>query len=661
TDPTPENLNDDYYYSGENPDDLEKNLYAVLGDIMSRASSGSAASVISDSRSGSGAMYQAVFWPQHEDKTDPTPNKVTWVGDVRSVLLDAAGLMYEDTDQNGILNPDEDREIVYYYSENVKRTRGCYNTEGYRKGPDDTIGTADDYQCPGDLDPKREPCLSNPSNSDCTPQLDDCTTTDDCVETMDVKYLWSANRQLRKMDVLADRKIYTWNDVNNNGIVDSGVGEWFQLKTNTDWSDLNTKAETAGNRGKVTEDFLTNSDWESFVGNDSSKTAEQMELDAMQALTRWLLGVDQLDDETALDVNNNGWLDRPLRSRQYYFADTGFTEEWRLGDVIHAAPTSVSKPAEAFNQIYRDPTYTKFSKHWDKRRIVIYFGGNDGMLHAVNGGFYVEDTKQFCCTEPVTVIKTVNGQDVEVEECNDSVEDGECAGTTNLGEELWAYIPYNLQPHLKCLADEFYDHKYFVDKQPRIFDVQIFAEDADHPGGWGTILVGGMRFGGATVAAKDLNDFTDNDGLEDPREFSSSFFILDITNPDSPELLGELTRNTDDPIGVDSNGNSIYAEDFVDLNFTTATPAMVSMRDGGKDEATSKWYLVMGNGPPSIDGTNAKDEQGRLAILPLDWLKGPASGWTSEGIPTSNGSKGAVRKYNELPGVKKEGGVYPVP
>ncbi len=217
------------YYSGESPDELEKNLYAVLGSIMSRASSGSAASVISDSRSGSGAMYQAVFWPEHEDKTNPTPNKVNWVGDVRSLLLDATGRMYEDTVQDGTLNTAEDREIVFYYSGNVKQTRGCYDTVGYRQGPDGIEGTADDFQCRGDLDPEREPCLGNSENPICS-WKPECESGDPCVETMDVKYLWSANRQLREMDVLADRKIYTWNDVDNNGMVDPDKGNGFSLR-----------------------------------------------------------------------------------------------------------------------------------------------------------------------------------------------------------------------------------------------------------------------------------------------------------------------------------------------------------------------------------------------------------------------------------------------
>ncbi|MDA3835849.1 MAG: hypothetical protein PF495_20955, partial [Spirochaetales bacterium] len=49
--------------SGADPSQLEANLRATFSDILSRVSAGSAASVISSSRSGSGAVYQAIFWP----------------------------------------------------------------------------------------------------------------------------------------------------------------------------------------------------------------------------------------------------------------------------------------------------------------------------------------------------------------------------------------------------------------------------------------------------------------------------------------------------------------------------------------------------------------------------------------------------------------------
>ncbi len=650
TDATPEDTTDDFYYSGEDPQKLEDNLYAVLGDIMSRSSSGSAASVISDSRSGAGAMYQAVFWPQSEDNAEPK-NKVTWIGDVRSLLLDSDGQMYEDTNQDGKLDisadltnsaaDGNDKRVVYYYSSNAEKTRGCYNITAY---------LANNYQCPGDTEEACEP-------------------GDDCVEAENIKYLWSANKQLREMndvtDVTDGRKVFTWNDANNDGIVDDN--EWFRLNLDTDWAALNTLATNAGQRGPVTEDFLTADDWGNFVSDDGS----DKEIDALHALTEWLLGVDSLNNETT-DDNGNNRLDKILRSRQFEFVDTTTTpptttvEPWRLGDVIHSAPTAVSNPAEAYNQIYRDPTYSKFVTKWDKRRSVIYFGGNDGMLHAVNGGFHFEEGNQFCCTNELDSSK----------ECTVAPVKGKCSTGPGLGEEVWAYIPYNLQPHLKCLANRFYTHKYFVDKKPRVFDVQIFAEEAAcsdptsaacvHPGGWGTILVGGMRFGGAPIEAQDLNSFTDAAGLQDPRQFTSSFFILDITDPENPpKLLGEMTRMSDDPIGTDSNGDNIYADEYVDLNYTTSTPAMVVMKTNypaasSKGNMASTWYLVMGNGPTELDGSNHPLEQGKLAVLPLAWLKGEAGSW-SAGIPSTTGTKKAIRIPDTEPTATSQGGRFLVP
>ncbi|MGB5686137.1 MAG: hypothetical protein WBM35_10005, partial [Candidatus Electrothrix sp.] len=343
---------------------------------------------------------------------------------------------------------------------------------------------------------------------------------------------------------------------------------------------------------------------------------------------------------------------------------------WRLGDVIHSTPITVSRPAEAYNYIYRDPTYNDFVNKWSKRRSVVYFGANDGMLHAVNTGFYFENGGQFCCTDELDTDGTCKKSPYKDSTTGVS---GICDGEPDLGEELWAYVPYNLQPHLKCLADKLYTHKYFVDQKPRTFDVQIFAEEAAcknnglddpgciHPGGWGTILVGAMRFGGSPVLAQSLNDDTN-----DKREFISSYFILDITNPEAdltdaltkPLLLGEMTRTTEDNSGTD-----IYA----DLNYTTPVPAMVIMRDGSANAVTSKWYLVMGNGPTEQSGKNT--DQAKIALFPLERLKGgmnwskiEGSGPGTAGRPTgyTGNGKGAFRilnqepsndVFNELPGI----------
>ena len=185
-------------------------------------------------------------------------------------------------------------------------------------------------------------------------------------------------------------------------------------------------------------------------------------------IIKWIRGLDQTgmrSRQVGVDLNHDG------------VAESSVT--WRLGDVIHSTPTAVSRPNEGYHFLYRDNTYAAFVNQYQNRRHVIYFGGNDGMLHAVNGGFYDAPNHRFCRSEDC-MLETL---------------------APELGAELWAYVPYNLLPYLKCLTDPDYLHQYFVDSSPRIFDVQIFNPDSVHPYGWGTILVVGMRFGGSKTCA----------------------------------------------------------------------------------------------------------------------------------------------------------------
>ena len=122
------------------------------------------------------------------------------------------------------------------------------------------------------------------------------------------------------------------------------------------------------------------------------------------------------------------------------------------------------------------------------------------MLHAFNGGWYDAANRKF------------------EDSPNSALVDYQ------LGSELWAYIPMNILPHLKYLTDPSYganagNHVFYVDLKPRIFDAQIFEDDSTHPDGWGTILVGGMRFGGGEI------DITVDQGnpIPDNRTLRSSF------------------------------------------------------------------------------------------------------------------------------------------
>ena len=132
--------------------------------------------------------------------------------------------------------------------------------------------------------------------------------------------------------------------------------EILEFKDTIDWENLTI----SGGRGPVPLDF-------------GVQTSAEVD-----TIVNWVRGLDQTG----------------LRQRQiptdFDMDGTPQTLTWRLGDVVHSTPIAVSRPAEGYHYIYRDTSYGLFAAHWNKRRHVIYFGANDGMLHAVNGGFYDE-------------------------------------------------------------------------------------------------------------------------------------------------------------------------------------------------------------------------------------------------------------------------------
>ena len=75
--------------------------------VSTSTSSGSAASVISASRSGEGALYQAIFWPDKDSGFVDANGEtiyVEWTGEVHSFLVDDSGNLREDTCGNGKLD-----------------------------------------------------------------------------------------------------------------------------------------------------------------------------------------------------------------------------------------------------------------------------------------------------------------------------------------------------------------------------------------------------------------------------------------------------------------------------------------------------------------------------------------------------------------------------
>jgi type IV pilus assembly protein PilY1 len=486
----------DTVFEGDEPSKLKQRLHDAFKTILKRASAGSAASVISATRSGEGAVFQAIFWPGIDGPAG-MPD-ATWAGEVHALLVDAHGQLFEDTDGDHALSG-ADRRVIFFFDEygTPAETKACY-------------GTLEDGACSGELK-----------------------------SLHDVRYLWSAAEWLadisdteivhNRTPYISDQKrrhIFTWNDLDNDGVVDADEILPFEVSSNLG------NLQVTGRRD-VRHDFGV-----PIAGKDDVDVDE---------IVNWVRG----KDSTGL---RSRAVAKPANFNLTTVSQDTIT--WRLGDIIHSTPTVVGRPAESYHLLYQDASYADFAAHYRDRRQVVYFGGNDGMLHAVNSGFFNPAQSKYCLTP----------------DCS------EASSAPALGAELWAYVPYNLQPQLKCLLEPDYLHRYYVDLKPRIFDVRIFDDDEDHPNGWGTILVAGMRLGGNTVNAVNTAEITDN------RRFTSAYIILDVTNPEkAPTLLGELTY---DPAGTNAH-----------MGYTTAIPTVVPMKSGTE----TKWYLVLGSGPLWLD------------------------------------------------------------
>jgi len=149
--------------------------------------------------------------------------------------------------------------------------------------------------------------------------------------------------------------------------------------------------------------------------------------------------------------------------------DTSENREVILGDVLHSRPL-------AFTYRYADGS----------SKTVVFFGANDGMLHAL----------------------------LDSETNSDGDE-------TLSGKELWAFIPPDQLHRLKNLLEGL-DHSSFIDASPRVYVRDVNGDGVlDAGAGDRVILVCGERGGG------------------------TSYFALDITDPDQPYFLWRICQTSD--------------------------------------------------------------------------------------------------------------------
>jgi len=157
------------------------------------------------------------------------------------------------------------------------------------------------------------------------------------VDLKDVNPIWEGGKILANRDLnTAPRKVKTWVDGNGNGVVEAA-------------------------------EFI-----------DFSATNEA-------TLRPYLRAANASEGNDIIDFIHG----RSITGYRKREVDVGGTQKtWRLGDIIYSSPVSVAAPAEGYDTIHQDESFTLFFERYKNRRHVVYVGGNDGMLHAFNGGFF---------------------------------------------------------------------------------------------------------------------------------------------------------------------------------------------------------------------------------------------------------------------------------
>ncbi|TFH33280.1 MAG: hypothetical protein E4G97_00940, partial [Deltaproteobacteria bacterium] len=319
--------------------------------------------------------------------------------------------------------------------------------------------------------------------------------------------------------------------------------------------------------------------------------------DAVKTIN-YVHGIDNTDDLT-------------MRSRTVTYGTDN--NVWKLGDVVNSTPRIVaSVPLNKYDSIYNDTTYKTFISDNTStgylNRGMVFTGGNDGMLHAFHLGRL---NLTWGGKTSVQKAKITNPHSV------------------TLGDEAWAFIPKNALPYLKYLKDPDYCHLYYTDLAPYVFDASIGSGSTDQsretrtPASWRTVLIGGMRTGGACDNTVDCT--TANNCVKTPDGGAlgfSSYFALDVTDPTSPKLLWEFTATG---LGFTTTGPAIVR--------VNAQNTIISPRD---PSLNGEWYVVFGSGPTGkIDNTTnqffGRSNQS-LKFFVVNLKTGALAQWIETGI-----------------------------
>jgi type IV pilus assembly protein PilY1 len=587
------------YYEVIDPTTLKAALMQAFQDIIKRAAAGTAASVLA-SGEGSGAnLIQAVFYPRREfyNMSTGSYDEIAWVGRLTNFwyyvdpFFNSSYIREDDGDKilnlqtpaysNPVLPGDYIVQMYFDQSSETTMAHRWTDTDG---------NAAPDTEFPTDI---KFEGLGN---------------------------LWEAGLELWKRNITTDpRTIYTTTD-----------GSTLLPFTKANKTTLMPYLQAASD--DEAEAIIRYVNGQDKPTTDGGTTYDYRSRTVSVNLCSTANVLCESDSDCPADSGGNPGTCSPQG-----------TNTWKLGDVLNSTPKISSSIAlNAYDSVYGDTSYAAYLATGStttadyKDRGMVFAGANDGLLHA----FYLGKFSQLSSRPQVAQLTDPNN--------------------IGYGKEMWAYIPKNALPYLTYLTDPNYGtcHIYSVDLTPVVFDASIGtagcseanywncpkynSDGTANTAAWRTILIAGMRFGGACKAMDSTCSADHPNGVCAPAAVSgtsvgySSYFALDVTDQDNPQLLWEFS-------GADLTGSNADK-----LGFTTSGPAIVRVNARTGSSLTSdktkdgRWFVVFGSGPTgSIDTTYMQflgNSDQNMKLYVFDLKQGPSAGITTFDTSTTIGA-----------------------
>lgn len=552
----------DTFYNASDAAGIKQTIMNAILDILKKASSGTAVSVLNSSEGSGANLLQALFYPQ---RSFANGTEVSWTSDLMNYwyYMDPffnSSEIREDTIREGVaytlldLKQDYVTDFAFDSNQNKTMAHRWWDSTGTGNPLTDTL----------------------PSGSAIVP-----------IES--AIPIWRAGFNLWQT-APADRAIKT--SVDGSNLISFATTNYATLD---DYLGQTASAAAA----KATINYVRGEDCLDAAGAACvCGTANCFNIGRSRTVTAGVCSSRRSPCNTAADCPGGETC-------------TNETHVWKLGDIISSTPrimgpgylNSYNVPAP-FG--YNDQTYDDFITSNDyKNRQLVFAGSNDGMLHAFKLGNLRQDWTGKLWNEAAKLEGAI--------------------GTGGIGTESYAFIPKNVLPYLQYLHDESYCHIYMVDGDVAISEAsinkpstctladywncpKITTRQAPPNSGdvdfaktsWRTVLIGSMGIGGATCdgAAPDADRISTPISVAGNPVGWSSYFALDVTDQTTPQLLWEFS-NAD--LGVTNVGAEIVKvggnEKRCTNNSATTCSADIDCGAGGQCVKTNgRWFAILASG-----------------------------------------------------------------